>query len=102
MKIKLVDHKIEGEEVFWGTCEICAHTGWFDFAHLKFQADDGSEPYWVEAFVYDWYGPLGVEVGNLFDFAAWLGEQEFEPGYRIGYEQMLVLADRYDKEKYGW
>lgn len=101
MKIKLVDHKIEGEEALWGTCELCSHTGWFDFTYLKFQADDGSEPYWTAAFEYDWSGPRGVEVGNLFDFAAWLSEQEFYPGDQIDYDRLVVLVDRYCEEKHG-
>lgn len=93
MKIKLVDHKTKTEEAHWGTCELCEHFGPFDFTELKFLADDGSDPYWVEAWYYEPYeGPYGVTIENVYDFAHWLSEQDFLEGTIIDYEFLEELV----------
>ena len=95
MKIKLLDHTTKTEDVEWGTCELCAHIGPFDFTEMKFQADDGSGPYWVKAWEYDWDGPNGVSIDNMFDFADWLARQDFYPGAVIDYKFLRSLVFDY-------
>ena len=99
MKIKLVDHKTKTEEAHWGTCELCEHTGPFDFTELKFQADDGSDPYWVEAWYYEPYeGPYALYIENLYDFAHWLSQQDFPEGTVIDFELLEDLVFEYYNE----
>ena len=100
MKIKLVDHKVDtAEEVVWGTCELCEHIGPFDFAEFKFQASDGSDPYWVHG----WYtipydGPYSaVDFRNVFDFAAWLSEKDFPEGTVLDTDLLSDLSYEYQE-----
>lgn len=99
MRIRLIDHTTETQETSWGTCDLCEHTGEFDYTTLRFQADDGSEPYDVEAFDYmSWYGVVGIEIENLYDFAYWLGRyRTFEPGEVIDTEYLKQLVDEWDQ-----
>lgn len=100
MKIKLIDHKVDTKEAHWGTCELCEFTGPFDFTELKFQADDGTEPYWVDAWYYEeWYGPCGYEIDNLYNFAHWLSEQEFSPRFEITTANLSGLLSAYYRER---
>lgn len=98
MKIRLVDHTAEVGEANWGTCDLCAGTALFNFVRLKFQADDGTEPYWVDAWQdHHLYGPVRIEVSNLYDFASWLGDIEFLEGTRIDYLRLEALAKEYEE-----
>lgn len=101
MKIMLVDHSTNTEEAHWGTCELCEHTGPFDYTTLKFQADDGSDPYWVEAWDYKpWVGPYGLTIENMYDFAFWLGNKDFPEGTVLDFELLRNLVYEYDEVQY--
>lgn len=98
MKIKLIDHSTKTEEATWGTCDLCEYTAPFDFTELKFQADDGSEAYWVEAWEYMPYdGPEGPVIDNLYDFAHYIGTLEFTDGTVIDFVLLVALVDDYQK-----
>ncbi|UBI10019.1 hypothetical protein LA324_05260 [Corynebacterium coyleae] len=99
MKIRLVNHKTETEEAYWGTCELCEFTGPFDYTTLTFQADDGSDPYEVDAFHYEpWYGPVGFTIKNMYDFAYWIDKHKvFKPGYKITTEDLEDLLYEYEE-----
>lgn len=99
MKIRLVDHDSEMHQAYWGTCELCSHSGLFDFVKLKFQADDGSEPYWVDAYYYLPYdGPEEIIIRNLFDFAYWLStEKVFSEGFVITTDSLQDLVYEFDE-----
>lgn len=100
MKIKLIDHKVETRKVHWGTCELCEHIGQFDFAEFKFQASDGSDPYWVEGwFTVPFDGPeYAVEIKNVYDFAAWLAEKDFPEGTVLDTSLLEDLSYEYEEE----
>ena len=99
MKIQLIDHKVETEVTSWGTCEICASVGEFDFAKFMFRHEDGDE-YWVEGWEMEpWYGPVSsIHIDNLFDFAAWLNKKEFPNGSTMTYEKLAELSRQYNRE----
>ena len=99
MKIRLVDHDTETDEAHWGTCELCESTGEFDYTTLKLQVD-GSDTYWVDAWYYEpWYGPVGIEISNLYDFAVWLSNQDFDAGTVVNTELLIVLANEYELDR---
>ena len=98
MKIKLVDHKSETHEAYWGTCEMCEFVGPFDYVEFKFHADDGSSPYWVEGWNDEpYYGPIDrVHIDNVYNFAAWLAKKDFPEGTVLDTEQLENLCYEYE------
>lgn len=89
MKIKLIDHIIplvEGD--IPGTYRV-------DFPEYKFQADDGSGPYWVEGWEIDQGTPLSVYIASPERFAAWLSRIEFKTGTIIDYDLLYELEYAY-------
>ena len=91
MKLKLIDH----ESV---TKKIGSETPETTFTTLIFQRDDGQV---LRAETWDWClgDMLTIYIDNLFDFAAWIKDQDFPDDLDItDYGTLQNVVDDYQDE----
>lgn len=98
MKLKLIDHESVTEETQFGTCDFCACTTETTFTTLIFKRDDGEV---LRAETWDWClgDMLTIYIDNLFDFAAWIKDQDFPDDLDItDYGTLQNVVDHYQDE----
>lgn len=76
MRLKLIDHESVTEETDFGTCDLCAYTGEATFTTLIFKRDDG-QILRAETWYWCWGDLFEIDIDNVFDFAAWIKDQDF-------------------------
>ena len=95
MRLKLIDHESVTEETDFGTCDLCAYTGEATFTTLIFQRDNG-EILRAETWYWCWGDLFTIDIANLFDFAAWIKDQDFPDDLDItDYSTLRDVVDEY-------
>lgn len=95
MRLKLIDHESVTEETDFGTCDLCAYTGEATFTTLIFKRDDG-EVLRAETWYWCWGDLFEIDIDNVFDFAAWIKDQNFPDDLDItGYGTLQDVVDDY-------
>lgn len=93
MKLKLIDHTSHTYETTFGTCELCEYTGEATETTLYFQWEDGDR-FEVDSYFWSWGDLFEVRIDNLFEFALWVGKQDFN--------KAEVEQDRQQDNGFSW
>lgn len=100
MRLKLIDHESVTEETDFGTCDLCAYTGEATFTTLIFKRDDG-EILRAETWYWCWGDLFEIDIDNVFDFAAWIKDQNFPDDLDItDYYTLEGVVEDYERYKH--
>lgn len=95
MRLKLIEHESVTKETDFGTCDLCAYTGEATFTTLIFKRDDG-QILRAETWYWSWGDLFAIDIANLFDFAAWIKDQDFPDDLDItDYYALRDVVDKY-------
>ena len=101
MRYKLVDYTTETEtDVTLGTCELCMSTGnTIDFPYFHIQ-DEHGVTHKISGFMWSGGDLFDIHIENIPHFAAWLAEQDIEPGNDYDYSWLSTVVYHYDEHLY--
>lgn len=97
MKLKLIDVEDHGEEVTFGTCDLCMSEGWADNPVFIFEKEDGTR-FDVDGYVWDWGDYFELYVDNVINFAAFVASKDFKPDF----DQEINAKGWNNWDGYGW
>lgn len=94
MRIKLVDSRTEhSDDVEYGTCELCMHTGPGSFTTITLEDYNGR--YDLDLFFWCWGDLFEISIDNLANFSVFLSKFHFDNDYRLDYADLDTLASGY-------
>lgn len=100
MKYKVVDYVSNVEEVEFGTCELCFHTGYAEQGHLVIEDELGKKED-IPLYQWDWGDCYEIYIDNVVDFSHWLSQKNEPPLEEIDnlFSWLSNLVSDYHEEK---
>lgn len=74
MRYKVIDHVSKVEEVEFGTCELCFHTGYAEQGYLVIEDELGKKED-IPLYEWDWGDCYEIYIDNVVDFSHWLSQK---------------------------
>ncbi|MEZ7740472.1 hypothetical protein O3794_02725 [Gemella sanguinis] len=101
MKYKVVDYVSDVQEVEFGTCELCFHTGYAEQGYLILE-DENENRYKLYLYEWDWGDCDEIYISNVVDFSHWLNQQDEAEFKEIEHPFWWLrdLVERYREEKH--
>jgi hypothetical protein len=100
MKYKVIDYVSNVEEVEFGTCELCFHTGYAEQGHLVIEDELGKKEN-IPLYEWDWGDCYEIYIDNVIDFSHWLSQRDEPPLEEIDnlFSWLSNLVSDYHEEK---
>lgn len=100
MKYKVIDYVSNVEEVEFGTCELCFHTGYAEQGYLVIEDELGKKED-IPLCEWDWGDCYEIYIDNVVDFSHWLSQKNEPPLEEIDnlFSWLSNLVSDYHEEK---
>ena len=96
MRYKVIDYVSKIQEVEFGTCELCFHTGYAEEGYLVIE-DEFNRQEKINLSEWEWGDCTEIYIGNIINFSHWLNQREEPPFEEIDdlFSWLLNLAHEY-------
>lgn len=91
MKYKVIDYVSKIQEVEFGTCELCFHTGYAEEGYLVIE-DELNRQEKINLSEWEWGDCTEIYIGNIIDFSSWLNQRDEPP-----FEEIDVIEEELNK-----
>lgn len=100
MRYKVIDYVSKVEEVEFGTCELCFHTGYAEQGYLVIEDELGKKED-IPLYEWDWGDCYEIYIDNVVDFSHWLSQRNEPPLEEIDnlFSWLSNLVSDYHEEK---
>jgi hypothetical protein len=99
MRFKLVDVDWETEEnVEFGTCELCHRVGNLYYPVYTFE-DETGKIHQFDGYAWDWGDAYIYEIDNIFRFADWVRDIDWDFD-KLEFDEFMNILDKWDEYLY--